>query len=72
MLTLFGVISIHSSKKDARNIEHDFTPGHKNVHFLREKKKMFTKMFTLLLDVGFIREVEKPSGPLLGLIVMSH
>jgi hypothetical protein len=44
----------------------------KNVHFLREKKKMFTKMFTLLLDVGFIREVEKPSGPLLGLIVMSH
>jgi hypothetical protein len=68
MLTLFGVISIHSSKKDARNIEHDFTPGHKNVHFLREKKKMFT----LLLDVGFIREVEKPSGPLLGLIVMSH
>jgi hypothetical protein len=72
MLTLFGVISIHSSKKDARNIEHDFTPGHKKCSLLKREEKMFTKMFTLLLDVGFIREVEKPSGPLLGLIVMSH
>jgi hypothetical protein len=24
------------SQKEARNIEHGFTPGHKNVHFLRE------------------------------------
>jgi hypothetical protein len=33
----FGVISIFDSQKDARNIEPGFTPGHKNVHFLREK-----------------------------------
>jgi hypothetical protein len=31
-----GVISFHDSQKDARNIEQGFTPGHKNVHFLRE------------------------------------
>jgi hypothetical protein len=32
----FSVITIFSSQKEARNIEHGFTPGHKNVHFLRE------------------------------------
>jgi hypothetical protein len=31
-----GVVSFHDSQKDARNIEQGFTPGHKNVHFLRE------------------------------------
>jgi hypothetical protein len=30
-----GVISVHDSQKDARNIEQGFAPGHKNVHFLR-------------------------------------
>jgi hypothetical protein len=33
----FGGISIFGSQKEARNIEHGFTPGHKNVHFLREE-----------------------------------
>jgi hypothetical protein len=32
----FGVITIFSSQKEARNIECGFAPGHKNVHFLRE------------------------------------
>jgi hypothetical protein len=32
----FGAITIYGSQKEARNIEHDFTPGHKNVHFLRQ------------------------------------
>jgi hypothetical protein len=36
VLASLGVISVHDSEKDARNIEQDFTPGHKNVHFLRE------------------------------------
>jgi hypothetical protein len=33
-----GVISIFGSQKDARNIEKGFTPGHKNMHFLREEQ----------------------------------
>jgi hypothetical protein len=32
----FGVIIVCGSQKEARNIEHGFAPGHKNVHFLRE------------------------------------
>jgi hypothetical protein len=32
----FGVITTFNSQKEARNIEHGFPPGHKNVHFLRE------------------------------------
>jgi hypothetical protein len=32
----FEVISVFGSQKDARNIEQGFTPGHKNVHFVRE------------------------------------
>jgi hypothetical protein len=32
-----GVISNFGSQQDARNIEKDFTPGHKNVHFLPEE-----------------------------------
>jgi hypothetical protein len=34
--TTFGVITIFDSQKEARNIECGFSPGHKNVHFLRE------------------------------------
>jgi hypothetical protein len=30
----FGVIFIFGSQQEARNIEKDFAPGHKNVHFL--------------------------------------
>jgi hypothetical protein len=30
------VITVFGSQKEARNIERGFTPGHKNVHFLRE------------------------------------
>jgi hypothetical protein len=29
-----GVISIHGSQKDARNIEQGFVPDHRNVNFL--------------------------------------
>jgi hypothetical protein len=32
----FGIITAFDSKKEARSIEHGFTPRHKNVHFLRE------------------------------------
>jgi hypothetical protein len=32
----FGVTTVFSSQKDTRNIERDFAPDHKNVHFLRE------------------------------------
>jgi hypothetical protein len=32
----FGAITMCSSQKEARNIEHGFALGHKNVHFLRE------------------------------------
>jgi hypothetical protein len=33
-----GVISIHGSQKDARNIEQGFTPGHRNVNCLQDEK----------------------------------
>jgi hypothetical protein len=32
----FGTITVCGSQKQARNIEHGFTSGHKNVHFLRQ------------------------------------
>jgi hypothetical protein len=32
----FSIIKVFGSQKEARNIERGFTPGHKNVHFLRE------------------------------------
>jgi hypothetical protein len=35
----FRVISVSGSQKDARNIKQGFTPGHKNVHFLREESE---------------------------------
>jgi hypothetical protein len=35
--TTFRVIYIFGSQQDAKNIEKGFTPGHKNVHFLREE-----------------------------------
>jgi hypothetical protein len=33
-----GVISIHGNKKDARNIEQGFAPGHRNVNCLQDEK----------------------------------
>jgi hypothetical protein len=33
-----GVISIHGSQKDARNIEQGFAPGHINVNYLQDEK----------------------------------
>jgi hypothetical protein len=33
------VISIHGSQKDARNIEHGFTLGHRNANYLQNKKE---------------------------------
>jgi hypothetical protein len=33
-----GVISIHDGQKDARNIEQDFVPGHRNVNCLQDEK----------------------------------
>jgi hypothetical protein len=38
----FGVISIFGSQQEARNIKKDFTPGHKNVHLLREDPAQHT------------------------------
>jgi hypothetical protein len=32
----FNIITIFDSQKEARNINCDFDPGHKNMHFLRE------------------------------------
>jgi hypothetical protein len=32
----FGIITAFASQKEVKNIERGFTPGHKNVHFLRE------------------------------------
>jgi hypothetical protein len=32
------VISIHSSQKDARNIEQGFAPSHRNVNCLQDEK----------------------------------
>jgi hypothetical protein len=33
-----GVISIHGNKKEVRNIEQGFTPGHRNVNCLQDEK----------------------------------
>jgi hypothetical protein len=38
VLAALGVISIHGSQKDARNIEHGFALGHRNVNFLQDEK----------------------------------
>jgi hypothetical protein len=32
--TTLGVILVHGNQKDARNIEHGFAPGHRNVNCL--------------------------------------
>jgi hypothetical protein len=32
----FGIITVFGYQKEARSIERGFTPGHKNVHFLRD------------------------------------
>jgi hypothetical protein len=32
----FGVITVFDSQEEAKNIEHSFAPGHKNMHFLRK------------------------------------
>jgi hypothetical protein len=32
----FGIITVLGRQKEARSIERGFTPGHKNMHFLRE------------------------------------
>jgi hypothetical protein len=37
--TIFDIISVFDSQKDARNIEQGFVPGHKNVHFVREESE---------------------------------
>jgi hypothetical protein len=37
----FGVITVFGSQQEARNIEEGFTPGHKNVHFLREQQGQY-------------------------------
>jgi predicted hotdog family 3-hydroxylacyl-ACP dehydratase len=36
--TALGVISIHGSQKDARNIEQGFALGHRNVNYLQDEK----------------------------------
>jgi hypothetical protein len=37
VLATFGVITVFGNQQEARNIEMGFTPGHKNLHFLREQ-----------------------------------
>jgi hypothetical protein len=39
VLAIFGVITVFGSQQEARNIEKGFTPGHKNMHFLREQQE---------------------------------
>jgi hypothetical protein len=36
--TTLGVISIHGNQKDARNIEHGFALGHRNVNCCKTRK----------------------------------
>jgi hypothetical protein len=50
---LLGVISVHGSQKDARNVEQDFTPRHKNVNCLQEEEgKGQQDMSTLKTKAG--------------------
>jgi hypothetical protein len=42
ILATFRVISVFGSQQEARNIDKGFTPGHKNVHFLREDLEQHT------------------------------
>jgi hypothetical protein len=37
--TTLGVISFHGNKKDTRNIEQGFAPGHRNVNCLQDEKE---------------------------------
>jgi hypothetical protein len=38
VLATLGVISIHGSQKDARNIEQGFVLGHRNINYLQNEK----------------------------------
>jgi hypothetical protein len=38
--TTMGVITIHGSQKDVRNIEQGFAPSHMNVNCLQDEKRM--------------------------------
>jgi hypothetical protein len=38
VLPALGVISIHGSEKDSKNIEQDFAPGHRNTICLQDTK----------------------------------
>jgi hypothetical protein len=40
----FGIISIFSSQKDARNVEKGFMPSHKTVHFLWEEQEQYQQL----------------------------
>jgi hypothetical protein len=44
ILATFDVISVCGSQKEARNIEQGFTPGHKNVHFLRDEIEQYRQI----------------------------
>jgi hypothetical protein len=37
----FSVISVFGSQKEAKNIEQGFTPGYKNVHFLKVEREQY-------------------------------
>jgi hypothetical protein len=39
ILATFGVITVFDSQQEARNIEKDFAPCHKNMHFLQEQQE---------------------------------
>jgi hypothetical protein len=50
--TLLGVIPVHGSQKDARNIKQDFAPGHRNVNYFQEEGGSQQDMSTLKTKVG--------------------
>jgi hypothetical protein len=40
----FGGIPVFGNQKDVKNIEQGFSPGHKNVHFLREETEQYQQI----------------------------
>jgi hypothetical protein len=49
----FNVITVFHSQKEARNSECGFTPGHKNVHLLREQPSSKQE-----ISIAFKKEIE--------------
>jgi hypothetical protein len=56
--TTLHIISVFNSQKDARNIEQGFTPGHKNVHFIRDESEQYQQS-TCPIDTKASHESKK-------------